>query len=180
MTHQLFLAHNPSFLLFSEELFSDTRLNLFNQVNQFVQFTKSIKNNLIMQNKPNLTAPQMNISSVLTKHYENKPRLPAPPKQTQSNPIPPPLWPNYHLTIHHSPSTIHHSPFTIHESRFTFHDTRAFAARSFAQVFAKILLKIGQFLSFFCHFLPFLQFSSNFYKFLPLFSAVFAFTCAFD
>ena len=94
MTHQLFLAHNPSFLLFSEELFSDTRLNLFNQVNQFVQFTKSIKNNLIMQNKPNLTAPQMNISSVLTKHYENKPRLPAPPKQTQSNPIPtPPFLP---------------------------------------------------------------------------------------
>ncbi len=48
MTHQLFLASNPSFLLFSEELFSDTRLTQVNQV------AKSIKNNLIMQNKPNL------------------------------------------------------------------------------------------------------------------------------
>ena len=25
-----------------------------------------------MQNKPNLPAPQMNVTSVLTKHYENK------------------------------------------------------------------------------------------------------------
>ena len=40
-----------------------------------------------MQNKPNLLDAQMNISSVLTKDYENKPRLPAPGKQTQSNPI---------------------------------------------------------------------------------------------
>jgi len=29
MTHQLFLARNPSFLLFSEELFSDTNLYPF-------------------------------------------------------------------------------------------------------------------------------------------------------
>ncbi len=45
---------------------------------------------LFMQNKPNLLDAQMNISSVLTKDYENKPRLTAPGKQTQSNPIPPP------------------------------------------------------------------------------------------
>ncbi len=40
-----------------------------------------------MQNKPNLLDAQMNVSSALTKYYENKPRLPAPGKQTQSNPI---------------------------------------------------------------------------------------------
>ena len=54
------------------------------------------KSTLFMQNKPNLPAPQMNISSVLTKDYENKTRLPAPGKQTQSNPIhPPPFLPTY-------------------------------------------------------------------------------------
>ncbi len=45
---------------------------------------------LFMQNKPNLPDAQMNVNTVITKDYENKPRLPAPPKQTQSNPIPPP------------------------------------------------------------------------------------------
>jgi len=40
-----------------------------------------------MQNKPNLMDAQMNVSSVLTKDYEDKPRLPAPGKQTQTNPI---------------------------------------------------------------------------------------------
>jgi len=68
MTHQLFLAHNPSFLLFSEQLFSDTRLN------QVAQVTKSIKNNLIMQNKPNLCGFQ-----AVSGDYEEK--------QTQTNPI---------------------------------------------------------------------------------------------
>ncbi len=96
-------------------------------------FTNS---SLFMQNKPNLLNAKMNISSILTKDYENKPRLPAPGKQTQSNPIPTnkfrrsghetrgtshdsrrsafsaSLSPNYHLTIHHP-------PFTNHESRFT-------------------------------------------------------------
>jgi hypothetical protein len=58
-------------LLFSEELFSGTRLD---QVNQFAQFTKSIKNNLIMQNKPNLCRFQA-VNRDCTK------------KQTQTNPI---------------------------------------------------------------------------------------------
>jgi hypothetical protein len=40
-----------------------------------------------MQNKPNLLDAQMNVSSVLVKDYENKPRLRTPGKQTQSNPI---------------------------------------------------------------------------------------------
>ena len=40
-----------------------------------------------MQNKPNFLDAQMNVSSVLTKDYANQPRLPAPKKQTQSNPI---------------------------------------------------------------------------------------------
>ena len=42
---------------------------------------------LFMQNKPNLLDAQMNVSAVKTKDYENKPRLPAPGKQTQSKPI---------------------------------------------------------------------------------------------
>jgi len=42
---------------------------------------------LFMQNKPNLLDAQMKISSVLTKDYENKPRLRTLGKQTQSNPI---------------------------------------------------------------------------------------------
>jgi len=48
----------------------------------------------VRKNKPNsnpiLSAVgglQMNVSSILTKDYENKPRLRAPGKQTQSNPI---------------------------------------------------------------------------------------------
>ena len=48
----------------------------------------------IMQNKPNLLAPQMNISSVLTKYYENDNTFRLPenkpntnPIRTQSNPI---------------------------------------------------------------------------------------------
>ncbi|GAI16583.1 unnamed protein product, partial [marine sediment metagenome] len=36
-----------------------------------------------MQNKPNLPAPQMNVNTVITKDYENKPRLLTPGKQTQ-------------------------------------------------------------------------------------------------
>jgi len=41
------------------------------------------------QNKPNLLNAQMNVSSVITKDYENVP-LRTRGKQTQSNPIPPP------------------------------------------------------------------------------------------
>jgi hypothetical protein len=126
MTHHFFLTINllPPFLarsfsriqglttankypapLFSEELFSDTRLN---QVNQFVQFTKSIKMEQDMQNKPNLRNAQINISSVptetygelsLRRHPQNKPKqtqfkpktkpIPAsqPPFKTKTNPI---------------------------------------------------------------------------------------------
>jgi antitoxin component HigA of HigAB toxin-antitoxin module len=40
-----------------------------------------------MQNKPNFESTQMNISSFLTKDYENEPRFLASGKQTQSNPI---------------------------------------------------------------------------------------------
>jgi len=37
--------------------------------------------------KPNFRKAKMNATSFITKDYENKPRLPAPRKQTQSNPI---------------------------------------------------------------------------------------------
>ena len=37
--------------------------------------------------KPNFRKAKMKLSFYSTKYYENKPRLPAPPKQTQSNPI---------------------------------------------------------------------------------------------
>jgi len=40
-----------------------------------------------MQNKPNFRKAEMNISSALTKGYENELPLPPPRKQTQSNPI---------------------------------------------------------------------------------------------
>jgi hypothetical protein len=42
-----------------------------------------------MQNKPNFMDTQMLVGSVMTKHYEQKPPLTAPAKQTQSNPIKP-------------------------------------------------------------------------------------------
>ncbi len=41
----------------------------------------------IMQNKPNLPNVQINVSSVLTKDYQNESRLRTPGKQTQTNPI---------------------------------------------------------------------------------------------
>jgi hypothetical protein len=40
-----------------------------------------------MQNKPNFRKAKMDVNSILTKAYENKPRLRTPAKQTQSNPI---------------------------------------------------------------------------------------------
>ena len=39
------------------------------------------------QYKPNSRKAKMNVTSILTKDYKNKPRLRTPPKQTQSNPI---------------------------------------------------------------------------------------------
>ncbi len=44
------------------------------------------KSTLFMQNKPNLPNAQMNVNKVLTKDYENEPRLRIPGKQTQTNP----------------------------------------------------------------------------------------------
>ena len=41
------------------------------------------------QNNPNFRKAKMNLNFYSTKDYENKPPLPAPGKQTQSNPIPP-------------------------------------------------------------------------------------------
>ncbi len=41
----------------------------------------------IMQNKANFKISKMNVSSILTKDYENEPRLLAPGKQSQSKPI---------------------------------------------------------------------------------------------
>jgi len=60
-----------NYLLFSAELFSDTSLN---QANQFAQVTKSIKMNVIMQNKPNLC-----VFWAVSGDCEEK--------QTQTNPI---------------------------------------------------------------------------------------------
>ncbi len=41
----------------------------------------------IMQNKPNLPAPQMNVSSVLTKDYENDNTFRPPENKPNSKPI---------------------------------------------------------------------------------------------
>jgi hypothetical protein len=41
---------------------------------------------LFMQNKPNFSNPQMNINPDITKHYEQKPPLHQPAKQTQFKP----------------------------------------------------------------------------------------------
>lgn len=40
-----------------------------------------------MQNKPNFLNNQMNVNSLITKHYEQKPTFRLLSKQTQSNPI---------------------------------------------------------------------------------------------
>jgi len=40
-----------------------------------------------MQNKPNLMATQMNVSSVLTKHYENKSKWKLGENKANTNPI---------------------------------------------------------------------------------------------
>ncbi len=80
MTHHLFLACNPSFLLFSEELFSDTRLSqqptggVLLHIEDWlagVQRSSRQKKPLKMQNKPNLLSAKMNINSAITKDYEN-------------------------------------------------------------------------------------------------------------
>ena len=55
-----------------------------------------------MQNKPNFLDAQMNVSSIVTKYYENKPRLRAPGKQTQSKPIPlPPKLKRLQVLMNH-------------------------------------------------------------------------------
>jgi hypothetical protein len=45
----------------------------------------------IMQNKPNLPAPQMNVSSILTKDYENDNTFRLPENKPKTNPIKPNL-----------------------------------------------------------------------------------------
>ena len=57
-----------------------------------------------MRNKPNLPDIQMDVTSILTRAYENKPHLRTPPKQTQfkanTNPIKPktnPIKPNFKI-----------------------------------------------------------------------------------
>ncbi len=77
-----------SIILFSAELFSDTRLSqqptggvlkyfedwlagVQRSSRQKKPLKRSIKKRVIMQNKPNLLNAQMNVTSVLTKDYEN-------------------------------------------------------------------------------------------------------------
>ena len=75
-------TRNPSFLLFSEELFSDTRLSqqptgsVHLHIEDWlagVQRSSRQKKPLKMQNKPNFRNEKMNITSALTKDYENIP-----------------------------------------------------------------------------------------------------------
>ena len=103
MTHHLFLACNPSFLLFSEELFSDTRLSqqptggVHLHIEDWlagVQRSSRQKKPLKMQNKPNLLYTQMNISSAITMNYEqltmnyaNKNKPNSKPIKPNTNPI---------------------------------------------------------------------------------------------
>ncbi len=56
---------------------------------------KSIKNNKLLQNKPNLLAPQMNVTSFYTVDYENKSnwklgenKANTKPIKANTNPIP--------------------------------------------------------------------------------------------
>ena len=73
-------TRNPSFLLFSEELFSDTRLSqqptgsVHLHIEDWlagVQRSSRQKKPLKMQNKPNFRKAKMNINSAITKNYEN-------------------------------------------------------------------------------------------------------------
>ena len=57
-----------------------------NYANKNKPNSKPIKPNQT-QYKPNTLDAQMNVSSVITKDYENEPRLRTPGKQTQTNPI---------------------------------------------------------------------------------------------
>jgi len=85
--------------LFSKELFSNTSLNQVSQVNQV---TKSIKKNLIMQNKPNLCVfwavsgdceeKQTQTNPIQTQNKANS-DLSATP-QTQNKPNSNPIKPN--------------------------------------------------------------------------------------
>jgi len=95
-----------SIILFSAELFSDTRLSqqptggvlkyfedwlagVQRSSRQKKPLKRSIKKRVIMQNKPNFQNAQMNVNTVITKDYENK-RLyrcvKTNPIQTQYNP----------------------------------------------------------------------------------------------
>jgi len=84
-------TRNPSFLLFSEELFSDTRLSqqptgsVHLHIEDWlagVQRSSRKKKPLKMQNKPNLLSARMNVTSFITKDYENI----SPTKKCQNKP----------------------------------------------------------------------------------------------
>ena len=100
MTHHLFLACNPSFLLFSEELFSDTRLSqqptggVHLHIEDWlagVQRSSRQKKPLKMQNKPNLLKTLMNVSSCFTMNYEQLTINYANKNKPNSKPIKPNL-----------------------------------------------------------------------------------------
>ncbi len=99
-----------SIILFSAELFSDTRLSqqltggvllhiedwlagVQRSSRQQKPLKRSIKKRVIMQNKPNLPNAQMNVSPFITKDYENK-RLAdvAKTKPIQTQFYPPQPW----------------------------------------------------------------------------------------
>ena len=96
MTHHLFLASNPSFLLFSEELLSDTRLSQ-QPTGDVVPMNKSTMNtgtppDYFMRNKPNLCVFWAVSGDCEEKQTQFKPnskpiQTQNKPNQTQSNPI---------------------------------------------------------------------------------------------
>jgi hypothetical protein len=97
-----------------------------------------------MQNKPNLPAPQMNVSSVLTKDYENQGRLQTPGKQTQSNPISKatrnPIFSLAYLAqTPNSRQTISYLLPVIRQTLYAAHNSRIFTQkeRNFLQFFTK-------------------------------------------
>jgi len=99
-------TRNPSFLLFSEELFSDTRLSqqptgsVHLHIEDWlagVQRSSRQKKPLKMQNKPNLLSAEMKLNFYLTKDYENIPpaeKCENKPNRTQFQPKNEPNKPN--------------------------------------------------------------------------------------
>jgi len=66
----------------------DSKIMAKDKPNMFYNCRESSTNQAyFLQNKPNSLKAQINANSLVIKDYENKPRLRAPEKQTQSNPI---------------------------------------------------------------------------------------------